>query len=131
MKKIMIALAVVVPAIEIALFYLIIQLIGIWATLFLMLATSAIGLILARKEGLNAIRLFRLQLSKGEPPTGVVLDGICIFIGGILLLLPGFLTDLFGFVLFVPFTRTIVKALVIKWMHHLFKKGQFVVVSRR
>ncbi|MDQ0208099.1 FxsA family protein [Alkalicoccobacillus murimartini] len=131
MKKYMLALAVLIPVLEIAGFYFMIQWIGIWSTLSLMLVTSFLGLILARREGLQAIRVLRLQASKGQPPTGVVLDGICIFIGGALLVLPGFFTDLIGLFLFIPFTRAAVKALVIKWAYHLFRKGQVVVMSKR
>lgn len=131
MKKYMLASAIIIPAIEIGLFYMMIQWLGIWATLALMLVTSALGLLLARKEGLNTIRVFRLQASQGKPPTGVVMDGICIFIGGILLVLPGFLTDVIGLILFIPFTRSVVKAGLLKWMHRLFKNGQVIVMSRR
>ncbi|MCM2675264.1 FxsA family protein [Alkalicoccobacillus plakortidis] len=131
MKKYIVALAVIIPVLEIAGIYFMAQWIGIWATLALMVMTSLLGLVLAKKEGLQAIRVMRLQASKGEPPTGIVLDGICIFIGAALLLLPGFITDLIGIFLFIPFTRAAVKALVVKWVYHLFRKGQVIVMSRR
>ncbi|WYP25500.1 FxsA family protein [Alkalihalobacillus sp. FSL W8-0930] len=131
MKKYIIALAVVVPAIEIAGIYFMVQWVGIWATIALMIVTSILGILLARKEGLQAVRLMKMQARSGQPPTGAVLDGICIFLGALCLFLPGFFTDLLGLLLFLPFSRAAVKALAVKWMYHLFQKGQIIVRPRR
>lgn len=131
MKKYLIALAVIIPAIEIIGIYFMVQWVGIWATVALMIATSLLGIVLARKEGLQAVRLMKMQARSGQPPTGSVVDGICIFLGALCLFLPGFFTDLIGILLFLPFSRAAVKALAVKWMYHLFQKGQVIVRTRR
>ncbi|MFK3938217.1 FxsA family protein [Alkalihalobacillus sp. NPDC078783] len=131
MKKYIVALAVIVPAIEIVGFYFMVQWVGIWTTMALMIATSLLGILLARREGLQAVRLMKMQARSGQPPTGAVLDGICVFLGALCLFLPGFLTDFIGILLFLPFSRAAVKALAVKWMYHLFQKGQVIVRSRR
>jgi len=63
-------------------------------------------------------------------PGGAVLDGIFIFVGGILLVLPGYVTDIIGFIFVLPMTRTLLKPFVMKWMEWKFRKSSTIIVQK-
>lgn len=113
---------IVVPAIEIGILLLFGKLIGVLPTVLLMIFTSFAGAFLAKKQGLETLRKARYDLQTRRLPGEAVLEGICIFAGGILLLTPGLFTDIFGFLLLVPFTRTffakLLKKGLEKWMEN-------------
>jgi UPF0716 protein FxsA len=93
------------PVAEIAFFVEVGQAIGwIWAIL-LAIGTSIAGSVLMRVQGMTALNRFLQESEKGELPVAAVLDGMGIFLAGVLLLLPGFLTDFVGLLLFVPPVR--------------------------
>ncbi|WP_059103819.1 FxsA family protein [Shouchella shacheensis] len=131
MRKIMLAAAILIPLLELFIFAVVVNGIGVWWTILFMIATSVLGFALAKRQGLQILRLAQLQVQKGQVPSGVMLDGLCIFIGGAFLILPGFLTDIVGLVFLVPWTRTIFKALLLKLIHNAISKGQFMVIKRR
>ncbi|WP_100405091.1 FxsA family protein [Bacillus solitudinis] len=131
MFKVLFLLIIIVPALEIAVMLLFGQLIGLWPTITIILLTGILGAWLAKKEGLQAIRLAQLQATKGEIPSGVLLDGICILVGGVVLLTPGFITDAIGFFLLFPKTRAIGKAFLLKLFERLVRNGNFIIMSRR
>lgn len=131
MFRLLLLLIIVVPALEIAVLILSGNIIGVWPTFLLIILTGIIGAWLAKKEGLQAIRLAQLQTQQGQLPNGVILDGICILIGGIFLLSPGFITDTIGFLLLIPQTRSIGKAFLIKVFNRMIKNGNFIIMSRK
>ncbi|TWI56988.1 FxsA family protein [Halalkalibacter nanhaiisediminis] len=131
MFRLLLLLIIVVPALEIAVLILSGNVIGVWPTFLLIILTGIIGAWLAKKEGLQAIRLAQLQTQQGQLPNGVILDGICILIGGIFLLAPGFITDTIGFLLLIPQTRSIGKAFLIKIFNRMIKNGNFIIMSRK
>jgi UPF0716 protein FxsA len=131
MFRLLLVLIIIVPALEIAVLIFSGNVIGVWPTIFLIIATGVLGAWLAKKEGLQAIRLAQLQAQQGQLPSGVILDGICILIGGVVLLTPGFITDAIGFFLLIPQTRTFAKALLLKIFHSMIKNGNFIIVNRR
>lgn len=130
MFRILLLLIIIVPALEIAVLLLSGNIIGIWPTIFLIIATGILGAWLAKREGLQAVHLAKLQTEQGQLPNGMLLDGICILIGGIFLLTPGFITDAFGFFLLIPTSRTVAKALLIKLFNQMIKNGQFIIINR-
>ncbi|MCM3715046.1 membrane protein FxsA [Alkalihalobacillus oceani] len=131
MFRFLLLLIIVVPALEIAVLLLSGRTIGVWPTILLIIATGILGAWLAKREGLQAIRLAQMQAQQGQVPSGVMLDGICILIGGLVLLTPGFITDAIGFFLLIPQTRTVAKALLLKIFHRLIKNGNFIIMSNR
>ncbi|WP_096202708.1 FxsA family protein [Bacillus sp. FJAT-45350] len=131
MFRILLLLIIIVPAVEMLVLILAGNVIGVWPTIFLVVFTGVLGAWLAKREGLNALRVAQLQTQQGELPSGVILDGICILIGGVVLLTPGFITDFIGFYLLIPQTRGTVKALMKKILEKIIQKGNFVYVSRR
>jgi UPF0716 protein FxsA len=96
---------VIVPVIEIVLFYFVGTSIGIWPTLALVILTAFIGSWLVSRQGRATWMEFRRELSAGEVPTRTIVHGAMILVAGALLLTPGFLTDVVGLMLLVPAVR--------------------------
>ncbi|MDA9754686.1 FxsA family protein [Candidatus Pelagibacter sp.] len=107
MNSIILAI-IVVPVLEIYLFIKIGSQIGAITTIFLIFTTAIIGVYYAKYEGLNTLRSGFSQLSRNETPTYEVISGAAIAFAAILLIIPGFLTDLLGFMLIFPITRKII-----------------------
>lgn len=131
MLRLLLLLIIVVPALEITVFILSGKVIGVWYTFALIILTGIFGAWLAKREGLQTIRLAQLQAQQGQLPSGAILDGICIFIGGVLLLAPGFITDFVGLLFLLPFTRSFVKGALRHLFYRLFKNGNFIIMTRR
>ena len=99
---------ILVPIIEIYLFIKIGSQIGAFNTISLILITAIIGVIYARYEGLNTIRSGVSQLYKNQIPLFELMSGAALAIAALLLILPGYATDLLGFLIIFPFTRKII-----------------------
>ena len=104
MNSVLIAL-ILVPILEIYLFIKIGGQIGAFNTISLIFITAIIGVIYARYEGLNTLRSGFSQLIKSEAPVYEIISGAAIAFAALLLIVPGFATDLFGFLLIFPITR--------------------------
>ncbi len=96
-----------IPTIEIYLFIKIGGLIGAFNTIFLIFLTAFIGIYYARAEGLNTLNSGLRKMFKNEIPAYEMLSGALIGIGAIFLIIPGFATDFFGFLIIFPPTRKI------------------------
>ena len=97
-----------VPIVEIYLLIKIGSQIGAILTIFLILTTAVVGIYYAKYEGLNTLRSGFLQLAKNQTPAFEVISGAAIAFGAILLIIPGFMTDFFGFLLILPISRRII-----------------------
>ena len=98
-------LIICIPLIEIYLLIKVGSIIGAFNTIFLIFFTAITGLYFARLAGLNTIRSGFDQLVKKEIPIYEIISGAALAFAAILLILPGFLTDLIGFLLIIPITR--------------------------
>ena len=96
---------ILIPVIEIYLFIKIGSQIGAFSTIFLIFLTAIIGIIYARYEGLNTLRSGFIQLVRNELPTYEIISGAALALAAVLLIVPGFATDIIGFILIFPFTR--------------------------
>ena len=94
-----------VPAIEIYLFIKIGSQIGAVSTILLIFATAIIGIYYAKYEGLNTLKSGFIQLSKNKKPTFEIISGAAIAFSALLLIIPGFATDILGFLIIFPITR--------------------------
>ena len=94
-----------IPLIEIYLMIKVGGVIGAFNTIFLIFFTAITGIYFARLEGLNAIRSGFTQLIKHEIPIYEIISGAALAFAALLLIIPGFLTDLVGFLLIIPITR--------------------------
>ncbi len=96
---------ILIPVVEIYLFIKIGSEIGAITTILLIFATAIIGVYYAKYEGLNTLRSGFIQLSKNQTPAYEVVSGAAIAIAAVLLIIPGFATDIFGFLLIFPLSR--------------------------
>ena len=96
---------ILVPIIEIYLFIKIGGQIGAFYTISLIFITAIIGIIYARYEGLNTLKSGFSQLVKNELPAYEIISGAAIAFAALLLIIPGFATDILGFLLIFPLTR--------------------------
>lgn len=99
-----------IPVIELALLVQIGSRIGVALTIAIVLTTGAAGAWLARSQGLRALHRLQQALRQAQFPGDEIFDGVLILGGGLLLLTPGFLTDVIGFLVLVPGSRHAVKA---------------------
>jgi len=119
----------VIPALEIGVFIWLGNLTGpLWVVLFILL-TGALGVLIARKQGFKVWKRVQFLLDNNQMPTEELIDGICIFIGAVLVFTPGFLTDLTGFLFLIPFTRGAIRQWIEKWLRRKMEKG--TVIYRR
>jgi UPF0716 protein FxsA len=109
---------ILIPITEIYLFIKIGSQIGAFKTISLIFITAIIGVIYARYEGLNTLRSGFSQLIKNELPSYEIISGAIIAFAALLLIIPGFATDLVGFLLIFPLTRK----LILKNFANKFKK---------
>ena len=114
MPLLLVLLFIVVPIAELALLIQVGQLIGVWWTILLLVADSIFGAWLMRREGSRAWSALSTALSSGKLPSNEIADGALILLGGALMLSPGFVTDIFGIVLILPFTRPFFRRILAK-----------------
>ena len=99
---------ILIPIIEIYLFIKIGAQIGAFNTISLIFITAIIGIIYARYEGLNTLRSGFTQLLKNEMPAYEIISGAAIAFAAFLLIIPGFATDVLGFLIILPLTRKLI-----------------------
>ena len=107
-------LIILIPVIEIYLFIKIGSQIGAFTTISLIFFTAIIGVFYARYEGLNTLKSGVSQLYKNQMPLFELMSGAALAVAAILLILPGFATDILGFLIIFPLTRKLIFKLVTK-----------------
>ncbi|MEA3320894.1 MAG: FxsA family protein [Bacillota bacterium] len=131
MFRILLALIIVVPALEIWLLITAGKLIGPIPTIMLIILTGVLGAWLAKYQGVSALRSAQEKMNSGQMPGDVIIDGLCILVGGVVLLTPGFITDAIGFALLLPPTRNLIKPSIMRAIRNRMDRGQFIVINRR
>ena len=111
-------LIILIPILEIYLFIKIGSQIGAFTTISLIFFTAIIGIFYARYEGLNTLKSGVSQLYKNQMPLFELMSGAALAIAAILLILPGFATDILGFLIIFPLTRRLIFKLVTKSGKH-------------
>ena len=99
---------ILIPIVEIYLFIKIGSQIGAFTTIFLVFFTAVVGVYYARYEGINTLRSGMTQIIKNQIPAHELISGAAIAFAAILLIIPGFATDLIGFLLIIPITRRLI-----------------------
>jgi UPF0716 protein FxsA len=110
----LVLLFIVVPIAELAVIIQVGQAIGVWWTIAILVADSILGSVLMRTQGRTAWRRFNLAVAEARVPAREVLDGALVITGGVLLLTPGFITDILGLALLIPPTRALVRAVLVR-----------------
>ena len=117
MFKILFLLFITVPLVEIYFLIQVGQEIGAFSTVLLCILTAALGAILLRIQGILTLMNAREKLRRGEIPADNLLEGLILLMTGVLLLTPGFVTDVIGFLCLVPSLRSL---LALKLLHRAF-----------
>ena len=100
---------IITPIVELYLLIKIGVLIGAFNTIMLVVLTGIAGALLARSQGLAVLNKINSDLESGIMPAESLIDGLFILIGGLLLITPGIITDVIGFIFVIPYTREVVK----------------------
>ena len=120
-------LIILIPIVEIYLFIKIGAQIGAITTILLIFITAVVGVYYAKYEGLNTLKSGFIQLSKKQTPTYEMISGAAIAIAALLLIIPGFATDVLGFFIIFPITRKIILGKFAKKLKPKeFKKNNFI-----
>ena len=118
---------IIVPILEIYLFIKIGSKIGAITTILLILTTAIVGVYYAKYEGLNTLKSGLTLLSRNEAPTYEMLSGTVIAFAAVLLIIPGFLTDVLGFLLIFPVSRKFfLKKIINRFDGKKDKKNNFI-----
>ena len=117
----------VVPVLELYVLIKVGRLIGAWQTVAVLLAVSFAGAWLVRHQGFSILARIQGELASGRIPAAEMLDGFLILVGGILLLTPGFLTDLLGILFLVPSGRYLLKQYLRRWLERRLSRGAIIV----
>ena len=120
-------LIISIPLVEIYLFIKVGSYIGAFNTISLILITAIIGVIYARYEGFNTLKSGMSQLIKNQLPIYEIISGAALAFAALLLILPGFATDIIGFLLIFPFTRKLLfKKVTNNYSNQNNKKQDFI-----
>ncbi len=107
-----------IPIIELALLIEVGSRIGTFNTILLIITTGIAGALLAQSQGLAVIHKMQVEASLGRPPAGELFDGLFVLVGGILLITPGLITDLLGFIFLFPKSMDLINQWIIKKVYN-------------
>ena len=130
MKKWILGLVVIIAMIEIYVFDFVIGRFGGMNTFLLTLFTSVLGFVMMRFEGRKVLEDARSQMQMRQIPGRTLVDGLSVFIGGLFLVLPGFVTDVVGFTMIFPLTRPFYRLFILRWLQKKMKNGNMTVYKR-
>lgn len=109
----LVVLLVAVPIAEVWLLIQVGQAIGVLPTVLILVAEAALGGVLMRREGAKAWAALTTAFASGRLPAGELADAALVLVGGVLLMLPGFLTDVLGFFFLLPWTRPLARRVLL------------------
>lgn len=119
----------VVPLVELYLLIALGRALGPGPTIALVLVTGALGAWFARLEGARVVRRWQEAMARQQLPKDGVIDGLLIFVGGVLLITPGILTDVAGISMVMPPTRRVIARAVRRWFERQIASGRVQVYS--
>ncbi|GGI80065.1 FxsA family protein [Shewanella gelidii] len=109
-------LFVLIPVVELSVIIEVGNALGSWTTAGLIIFTAVVGVSLVRSQGLATLMQVQQKLAKGEAPGQQIVEGMMLAVAGLMLLIPGFVTDFIGLLLLTPFTRAPMAAVIYKRM---------------
>lgn len=121
----LLALFIIVPMVELYALIEIGKRIGALTTISIIILTGVIGTYLIKNQGFIILRKIQSDINEGILPGDSLIQGAIILAGGLLLLTPGFITDIAGFVFLIPTSRKIVKKYLLIWLKRKIKEGNF------
>ena len=117
-------LFITIPILEVFVLLDASEYIGLWPTILLVISTGVAGAYLAKSQGIDLLQRIQAATNRGELPAQELIDGLFILAGGLVLLTPGFITDLFGFILLVPWSRAPLKRYLMAWFKNKIDRGE-------
>lgn len=117
-------LFVLIPLVELAILVYLGTIIGAFYTVLIVVLTGILGAILTRSQGLATLSRIRSNLQRGILPANELFDGALILVGGLLLLTPGIITDIFGLAVLVPQTRHVIGRLFRSLIYRRIQRRQ-------
>jgi len=105
MFRLLFALFIIVPIIEITVLMQVGELIGAWPTVAIVIVSAWLGAKYVRQQGIATLQSVQTKMAQGEAPSGEIVTGLMLLVAGVLLVTPGFVTDIFGLLLLIPNVR--------------------------
>lgn len=127
----LILLFTITPIIELILLLELSKLTSVWTTVAIVLVTGIVGAYLAKNQGRLILAKVKIELNEGRMPGDQLINGLCVLVGGALLLTPGIITDIIGFSLVIPGTREIFKRVIKKILSKRLRDGSIDIHYRR
>lgn len=115
----LLSLFIVIPFIELIIIVKIGNRIGFWPALALIAVPGLLGAAMARSQGTAVFARIKSDIARGRLPGSEIIDGILIFAGGLLLITPGFITDIAGLTVLFPQARKYYRAFILRWLWHM------------
>jgi UPF0716 protein FxsA len=127
----LILLFTITPIVELFLLLKLAKITNVWITISIVLFTGILGAFLAKSQGRLILFKIRSEINEGKMPGDQLINGLCVLIGGALLLTPGIITDAIGFSLVIPGTREVFKGVVKKYLSKRMQRGDIHIHYRR
>jgi len=109
---------IILPILELTVLLRLDNAIGLFQTIILIFLTGIIGAWLVRQQGINILFRIKKEINNGNIPAKEMIDGVMLLIAGAVLITPGLITDTFGFLLLIPYTRNFIR----KWIRNRIEK---------
>ncbi len=126
----LIVLFTILPFVELAILLKLNTYIGFGYTLSIVFLTGILGAYMSRLQGKQVISRIKTEIKNGRMPGEELINGLCILVGGIMLITPGILTDVFGFFLVLPVTRQIMKSYLKRRLKKMIQEGRIDIYFR-
>ena len=121
----LLALFIIVPVAELYILIEVGKRIGSITTIGIIILTGIFGASLVKNQGFTILRKIKNDLNAGIMPGDSLIQGVIILVGGILLLTPGFFTDILGLIFLIPLSRNVVKKYLLEWLKGKIREGNF------
>lgn len=112
-----------VPLIELYILIKIGSFLGFFKTMLIVIGTGILGAYLAKREGFKVVAKIRYELGKGNFPGDEMIEGLVLFIAGMLLITPGVLTDMTGIILLLPIIRNFIVLWIKEKLYRMMQRG--------
>ena len=122
-------LFIVLPACELGLLLWSGKTFGVLATVAMIIITGVGGAYLAKYQGMLTVRKVQEQINRGIMPGEEMINGMCVLLGGILLISPGFITDILGLLLLLPLTRNLIKPFIKKVLYKKAERNTITIIG--
>jgi UPF0716 protein FxsA len=116
MFRLFFALFIIIPIIEITVLMQVGELIGVWPTIVIVVISAWLGAKYVRLQGLATMQSVQSKMAQGEMPSSEIVTGLVLLVAGVLLVTPGFVTDIFGLLLLIPSVRQLLATTVQKYI---------------